>query len=214
MFSSSIATHIGKRNKQTLVASDAKQNGRSWTQVVGSGGVATMFALTHILKNGFGNDTTSPVGSFFASFVASFAFGAADTWASEIGVLSTSEPRMITTWKKVPCGTNGGVTVLGTISSCLGGILVGITAFLFGTTPFQPSLILLGFFSGMLGSMLDSFLGATFQFTGVDNKGKVSSKSIPSPDIKSIGGIPLLSNTQVNFVSSLIVGIITYFIWN
>ena len=48
-----------------------------------------------------------------------------DTFASEIGILSKSTPRLATTWKKVPPGTNGGMTLLGTLASVLGGALIG-----------------------------------------------------------------------------------------
>ncbi len=48
-----------------------------------------------------------------------------DTFASEIGILSKSTPRLVTTWRKVPPGTNGGMTLLGTLASACGGALIG-----------------------------------------------------------------------------------------
>src|SRR5260370_8225741 len=50
-----------------------------------------------------------------------------DTIASEIGILSKSTPRLATTWRKVPPGTNGGMTILGTLGSAFGGALIGAT---------------------------------------------------------------------------------------
>lgn len=59
-----------------------------------------------------------------------YAAAVADTWASELGILSKGQPVMITTLRKVPHGTNGGVSVLGLVASTIGGMLIGaVSAF-------------------------------------------------------------------------------------
>lgn len=50
-----------------------------------------------------------------------------DTLASELGILSASPPVLVTTWKKVPPGTNGGISVGGCVASGLGGMIMGVT---------------------------------------------------------------------------------------
>jgi uncharacterized membrane protein len=115
--------------------------------------------------------------------IANYASVAADTFSSELGILSKSEPRLITspTLRRVPRGTNGGVTLLGLGAGLLGSMIIVATAIAFlpfctEQTAGQPGggtgawdnnqrLILMVGLSlwGLLGSVLDSFLGALFQ---------------------------------------------------
>lgn len=129
---------------------------------------------------------------------SNYAAVAADTFSSELGILASSRPRLITSWtlRQVPPGTNGGVTLLGTAAGYLGALMIAVTAVvllpfcqvgntswtgkLFGKT--QPGLeggtgwggreVLL-FVAAMtvcggLGSLLDSFLGGWLQASVVD----------------------------------------------
>ncbi|KDR66176.1 hypothetical protein GALMADRAFT_81162 [Galerina marginata CBS 339.88] len=60
----------------------------------------------------------------FAS-LGHFACCLGDTLASELGILSRSRPRLITTLKAVPPGTNGAMSFGGTVASIVGGGVVG-----------------------------------------------------------------------------------------
>ena len=60
--------------------------------------------------------------------LASLATAAGDTWASELGMLSTAEPFLLVGCRRVPRGTNGGVSAFGTLASGLGGALIGAVA--------------------------------------------------------------------------------------
>lgn len=114
--------------------------------------------------------------------IANYAAVAADTFSSELGILSKSQPRLITslTLRKVPPGTNGGVTLLGLGAGLLGSMIIVTTAVLFlpmcdETTTGQPGGGVPWLMSerrtfmgamviwGALGSVLDSILGALFQ---------------------------------------------------
>lgn len=56
-----------------------------------------------------------------------FACCLGDTLASELGILSRTPPRLITTFKPVPPGTNGGMSTTGTLASLMGGVIMGLT---------------------------------------------------------------------------------------
>jgi uncharacterized protein (TIGR00297 family) len=60
-------------------------------------------------------------------YVAAYGCCMGDTFASELGILSKEEPRLITQlWKRVPAGTNGGITVVGTVAALTGGLLLDV----------------------------------------------------------------------------------------
>ena len=52
-----------------------------------------------------------------------------DTWASEVGSVVGGTPRLITTWQRVPRGTNGGITGVGILCSIAGDLVVGLAYF-------------------------------------------------------------------------------------
>lgn len=119
---------------------------------------------------------------FVIGIIANYAAVAADTFSSELGILSKSEPRLITslTLRKVPPGTNGGVTLLGLGAGLLGSLTIVTASMLFlptcdestalrrgGGVPWTADnrRLFMGFLVlwGALGSVLDSYLGAIFQ---------------------------------------------------
>lgn len=106
-----------------------------------------------------------------------FACCNGDTWASELGtVFSNSDPYLVTTFEKVPKGTNGGISVMGTLFSTVGGLAIGISQYCtiyyfsektsWANAPPQWPIILFGAFGGFLGSLIDSLMGATLQYSG------------------------------------------------
>ncbi|KAI9570002.1 integral membrane protein DUF92-domain-containing protein [Boletus coccyginus] len=151
-----------------------------------------------------------------------FACCLGDTLASELGILSSSPPVLITTLKIVPAGTNGGISVGGTIASGIGGCIVGLAQFASLVvensvcraewTGLLPTLVGWGLAAGIFGSMLDSLLGATLQRTrySTDNKRVLNDESVPDKNeaIKVISGVNVLTNNQVNLLSSVITALL------
>lgn len=124
-----------------------------------------------------------------------------------MGILNKDWPILITNFKKVPPGTNGGVSGLGLAASLAGGFVVGVLGALtlYLEQPchgFAWELTVLGSLAGLGGSLVDSLLGATVQETlySEDKKKIVSAKG---DLVEVISGVALLDNHQVNFVTSL-----------
>ena len=125
-----------------------------------------------------------------------------DTLASELGILSRSQPRLITTLGRVPRGTNGAITLEGSVWSIMGGLLVGTGM---GATLMAENgrcgwgavvgSMGWGAMAGGLGSLVDSVLGATVQET------RGTSGSV-------IAGVNILSNSGVNLVSSILTALL------
>ncbi|XP_042897136.1 transmembrane protein 19 [Parasteatoda tepidariorum] len=218
-FTSSKATHFHSSRKKKLEVNFKEGGQRNWIQVVCNGGTATEIALIYMLNGGCGEIPLDFNKNYLRSWLAAAVLSAlasanGDTWASELSILAQSKPRLITTFQKVPIGTNGGVTSIGVLCSAFGGLLVGLSYFvtLFSTVPYFSVIeqavlsAFIGISSGLFGSFLDSLLGATLQYSGLDPRsGKIVEK--PGPGIKHIAGIPILDNHSVNLLMTLIISI-------
>lgn len=113
---------IGKNQINSISVLELPGEGkRNWIQVLCNGGMAMQLALLYLLDCGSSERPIDFATQYRPSWLgiavmSSFACCNGDTWASEIGsVMGSSEPYLITTRKRVPRGTNGGVTPIGLI---------------------------------------------------------------------------------------------------
>ncbi|GBG28234.1 Transmembrane protein 19 [Hondaea fermentalgiana] len=200
--------------KKALLDDEYREGGqRGAGQVLACSLFATLLAVGHFCKFGFWDGPWDQGGILHSAVLlgtaAHYATCAADTWASEVGVLNKSWPRLITRpWESVPPGTNGGVSALGLAASFLGGIFAGAVLMLSGPfcagTSFGQEWLLVpisGAF-GLLGSLVDSLLGATLQESRYDEDRKCITLQKTG---KLICGRDILDNQQVNVVSVLLV---------
>ncbi len=165
---------------------------RDLGQALANGGAATVFGVCGgIAMLAQAQDAVSML--CVAAAVGALASANADTWATELGVLSTTAPRLITNPRRtVEAGTSGGITVTGTLAAAIGALVIGLaylivwllTLVLSGqittlTTSGTVSMVLFNTASttlitslgllvsaiigGLAGSLLDSLLGATLQ---------------------------------------------------
>jgi uncharacterized protein (TIGR00297 family) len=153
---SSTLSRAFKSRKREANEKYAKGGQRDAGQVFGNGGLATVFAALHF----FYPESAWP----WLGFAASLAAVNADTWATELGVLNPSAPRMITDLRaSVEKGTSGGVSSFGTLASLAGAGLIGLEAAVLSPSGANWIFFLLVTLAGLLGSLFDSLLGATVQ---------------------------------------------------
>lgn len=154
-----------KRHKAGLNEKFSKGSRRDAWQVAANGGVSGLFVLLHVL---FPSETWAWLG-----FAGSLAAANADTWATELGVLSRSQPILISTGRRVEAGTSGGISPAGTLAALTGSALIGLLgAWLWNLAVPASGSATAGLFfaraggitlAGLLGSLIDSYLGATIQ---------------------------------------------------
>jgi len=220
---SSKATRYREDKKRSFEA-DYKEGGqRNWLQVLCNGGMATELSLLYLLDIGSADLPVDFKNEYRSSWLGMAILGAlaccnGDTWASELGTVFTNgQPRLLTTLQPVPKGTNGGVTLVGLVCSVLGGIVIGAAYWLgivmsctnqdLEMAPNQLIVILVGGVGGLLGSLLDSLLGASLQFSGKDEKtGQVV--EVAREGVVPISGRMVLDNHSVNLVSSILTALL------
>ena len=151
--SSSALSHAFPHRKTDVDQKLAKGSQRDWAQVFANGGIGTVLVIIQV----FFPEQLWPL----IAYAGAMATVNADTWATELGILSQKPPRLITTAQIVEPGTSGGITVIGTLATLAGAGLIALITGLF-TPPILLSLIVISI-AGLSGSLFDSFLGATVQ---------------------------------------------------
>jgi len=201
----SLLSHYRRGQKQGLAEKFAKGHRRDLGQVLANGGLGALLAILYFLR---------PTDLLFAAFLGSMAAVTADTWATELGVLSPSPPRLITTGKVVPVGTSGGVTLWGIMASIAGALTMGGVAWLLLALEGAATLVSILFLassSGLLGSLFDSLLGATLQGIYLCPQCRVETERAfhrCGYQATHIRGWRWFNNDLVNFVSSVLGAIV------
>jgi uncharacterized protein (TIGR00297 family) len=210
--SSSWLSHYRRADKEIVAETSAKDSRRDLGQALANGGLGAALAVIY---------AQYPEPLLFAAFVGVMSTVNADTWATELGVLSRVPPRLITTGTQVPPSTSGGVTRLGTWASVAGALLIGTVA----TTLLQTvsllngdnwslqaiSYPLLAVAGGLVGSLFDSLLGATVQGIYFCER---CAKETESPVhhcgqvARLLRGWAWLNNDIVNLVASIAGGLV------
>ncbi len=150
---SSLLSRAGRRRKRPAEGFVEKGSRRDAVQVLANGGIGALVAVIH------GFDPS--VALLFPAFLGSMAAATADTWSTEIGSLSSKPPRSILSWKHVPTGSSGGVTVLGLVGALAGATIIGLIGGVANLS--AVALVVAGVIAGFTGSLFDSVLGATVQ---------------------------------------------------
>jgi uncharacterized protein (TIGR00297 family) len=183
MLSSFGATKWRFQKKLEMGVAEGRRGERTWRNVVANGSppaiVAALAGLAYPLF---------PPGTSGLVFLTAIAVAAADTLASEIGVLSPKVVLITHPWRRVPPGTDGGVSLLGH-AAALGAswyvVLIGFAVFsalapstVSLATNRSPLFLLVPIAIGFAGCQIDSLMGATLERRGVFTKGWVNFMSI------------------------------------
>lgn len=153
--SSSALSRLFQRQKTAVSEKFAKSSRRDWGQVAANGALGALLVIIHTLR--------PEQGWVWAAYAGALAAVNADTWATELGVLSPSAPRLITSGRQVERGTSGGVTPPGCLAAGLGAGLIALLAACPGGGLNSWRLALSVLLAGIVGSSVDSWLGATHQ---------------------------------------------------
>ncbi|NLE44495.1 MAG: DUF92 domain-containing protein [Chloroflexi bacterium] len=199
--SSSLLSFYREREKLSTAEKFAKGHRRDLAQTLANGGLAALLAAL---------SRVYPSPLWFFACAGAMAAVNADTWATEIGVLSTRAPRLITTGASVEPGTSGGVTALGALASFTGALVIaalGSASILLshenGTV--ATALLYASTLGGIAGSLIDSLLGASIQaiyWCDYCNKETESAIHRCGNPTRRLRGLSVVNNDMVNFITS------------
>src|SRR5271165_7675542 len=158
-----ITTRWGYERKQRLGVAE-RRRGRKASQILANLGAAALCALGAIWFPKFD-------GVLLLAATAALAEAAADTVSSEVGQATSSRAYLITGFRPAAIGTNGAISVEGTLSGCIAASIVAWVSSFAGLVPWPwtPMIAV----AGIAGMLLDSVLGATWE-----NAGKIGNDSV------------------------------------
>jgi uncharacterized protein (TIGR00297 family) len=173
-----LTTRFGYSRKIRLGTAERRE-GRTASQVAANLGVSTACAL---LATWYGKT------ALLVACSAALAEAAADTVSSEFGQAYSESARLVTTGRRVPAGTNGGVTVPGTLAGVVAALVVSAVSSFGGLIP--KAALWFAALAGIVGMIADSYLGAWFELRGK------------------------LNNNAVNFLSTLLAAVLAWVCWS
>jgi uncharacterized protein (TIGR00297 family) len=148
----SALTRLGYGRKRRAGTAEAGKGRRGGKNALANCGVAFACALLA---------ATTPYESLFAAaFVASLGAAFADTAESEVGGLSRRSPRLLTTLRRVPPGTDGAVTPLGTLAGVVAAGVTAAAGLVLGLVEGSVGVLVVGM-AAFVGTLVDSLIGAT-----------------------------------------------------
>ncbi len=207
------------RSKRDAARLFDKGGRRDIWQALANGGAATICAVAAGLlapspETAFPGP--NPGTALYAAMLGALATANADTWATELGVLSRSQPRLITTFRPVERGVSGGISAVGSAAALAGaGFIALIAALAHAALASLMGLSMPGSLwaifaivtaAGLLGSLADSLLGATLQAMYRDSAtGQPTEKPTSPSGARNalLRGLPWLNNDWVNFLATL-----------
>lgn len=191
----SLLSSLGAGEKAKRINGLIEKGGeRDAAQIIANGAVFTIAALGSLI---------APATAWFAMAAGALSFSAADTWATEIGTLARRDPISIINGRRVPTGTSGGISVLGTVGALGGALFIGTEA-VFAAWPVSLAAMMI---AGVGAAFADSLIGATLQTRRwCDRCNKPTERRVHDcgTPTRITGGIRWLNNDAVNALCSAI----------
>ncbi|MDJ0536064.1 MAG: TIGR00297 family protein [Xenococcaceae cyanobacterium MO_207.B15] len=151
----SAVTKIGMAQKEAEGIAEKRSGMRGPENVWGSALVATICAIATIFVD-------SPLKELLIlGYVASFATKLSDTTASEVGKAYGQRTFLITTLKPVPRGTEGAISLEGTLAGIVGSIVIAVVGWAVGLINLYSIIICL--IAAFIATNIESVIGASIQ---------------------------------------------------
>lgn len=159
-----VVTHIDMAEKARLGLQEGKRGERGHINVLAVGLPPCLLAAAAFLMGEQGS-VAAAVG-----YISVISVAASDTVASELG-MKYEKVWLITSFKRVPPGTDGGISVMGTFWALIGAVAASLLGWIiiFPHNILSP-LLLIPILAGFVGCLVDSLLGATLEAWGYLNK--------------------------------------------
>jgi uncharacterized protein (TIGR00297 family) len=186
--------------KKTIGGAQEKGGARNWPHILANGGIASFAAIYNL---------ASPSAEAAAVFLGAVSASAADTVATELGLLSHSKPRLITSPSRfVTPGTSGGVSPLGFLGAFFASAVIGVMAVLLRIIQNPGLVVTICVAGGVIGAVGDSLLGASVQ-----RRGYCPVCLRPTEALKHCGeatkptsGVRFVENNVVNVLATVVGG--------
>lgn len=209
----SALSHAGAAEKERRTRGIvAKGGARDAMQVLANGGVFALCALA--TRCGWGDPRV-----FSAAGAGALAAAAADTWATELGVLFGGMPRALAGFRPVPPGTSGAVSLAGTVGLLAGAAGVALAARALALTLALTHGLAVVVVAGCAGAVADTLIGALLQerrwcdVCALATERRVHDCGAPT---RRVGGVPVLDNDVVNLMATVVgaaTALLLAFVW-
>lgn len=196
---SSLLSKIKRKNLEIGRKHIEKYSPRNHIQVFANGGFGGILVILNFFF---------PSQLFYVSFVSSIAAVCADTWSTEIGIMTKSKTVDILSFKIVEKGVSGGVSLIGTLGGILGASVIAFSS-IFWLNMRHFYYIIFIIFAGIVGNLSDSILGASLQ---AKYKCNVCSEIVEKPfhckhSALITKGFKWINNDVVNLATAVIGGL-------
>jgi uncharacterized protein (TIGR00297 family) len=162
--------------KEKKGVQEGKKGERTYRNVLANGLVPVLVAVVTYLLGA--QDTTLAA----LTYITAVAVASSDTTASELGVLS-ERTYLITTGKRVPPGTDGGISGMGTLACIVASAFASYIGWLVILQQWFDPLLLIPIVMGVAGCMIDSLIGATLERRGLVGKLHVNMLSMAAASL-------------------------------